>query len=210
MRDTSLPQKGLIDILTYWPLYPVLAIALVAYAPGAGLRGSWIGGYLSDIYGLDAGQIGTATLFMAGAMIAGSFIFGAADRVATPRNVVLMSSGFGLAAVVVLWLTAGNASLLMTVGLFMAIGFAASNYPQVINQGRAMMPPELVGRGVTLVNLFSIGGVGLGQMVTARAFDAVGGEQLDAYRTVFGILALGLAFGLVTFLLGRRKEPSHA
>lgn len=194
---TSDRNAGLKDLLALRPLYPVLAIALVAYAPAAGLRGSWIGGYLADVYGLDASQIGNAVFYMAVAMIVGSLAFGPADRVIRSRKLLVGGSGaLTVISLFLLWQGAGQWSVSMTVILFMSVGFFASNYPQIMNHGRSLLPDELVGRGVTLINLFSIGGVGLSQMATARVFAAGSG-----YQGVFIYFTLALAVGLIAYIV---------
>ncbi|GAA3859999.1 MFS transporter [Celeribacter arenosi] len=209
-RASDEKSPGLGTVLRLWPLYPILAIALVSYAPGAGLRGSWIGGYLSDVYGLDAGQIGTATVYMALAMIAGSLLLGPLDRlIPSSKGIVLGCGILGIVTLFLLWKTAGTASLTLSVVLFMAIGFFASSYPQVMNHGRSLLPPELTGRGVTLINLFSIGGVGLSQIATAEVFSAAssgGIAPLAGYGAVFAFFAIALAVGCVIYLFSTQRS----
>lgn len=212
-HDPSGPKMGLMDLLKRPEIYPILAIALVIYAPNAGLRGSWIGGYLFDVYGLDAAEIGWATVFVAVAMIAGSLSFGPMDRLWRCKTIILSSSVVTLLLLIVLWWTAGEISLWMTVALFIAIGFVSSNYPQVMNHGRSMLPPQLVGRGVTLINLFSIGGAGLFQIITARVYETtldgvdaqVAGAVVVPYQAVFMCFIMALAFGCVIYIFSKNK-----
>ena len=63
----------------------------------------------------------------------------------------------------------------MTVALFAGVGFFGASSPMVIALGRAFFPPHLVGRGVTLLNLFGIGATGLAQMATGRLHAATAG-----------------------------------
>ena len=69
--------------------------------------------------------------------------------------------------------------------LLAGVGFFGSSFGMVIAHGRAFFPPHLIGRGVTLLNLFGIAAVGLlgtrvvmrtrlyGQMVRTRALAPV-------------------------------------
>ncbi|MCA0042260.1 MFS transporter [Celeribacter litoreus] len=195
--------KGLRDLLRLKSLYPIFLIAMVAYAPGAGLRGSWIGSYLTDVFGASPAQIGTATLCMAFAMIGGALAFGPIDRlIRSYKWIVGGSAAITFIAACCLWLGLGETSIVGSVVLFAFVGFFASNYPQIMNHGRSVIPPELVGRGVTLINLFSIGGVGLSQMVTARLFAS--GAASSGYSMVFGYYALSLVVGGSVYLLFAR------
>ncbi len=141
VRDQTAPKAGLGDLMRIAPLYPILLIAMVSYAPGAGLRGSWIGGYLSEVYGLDAGQIGNATIYMAFAMIVGSLAFGPIDRVIKSRKVIIAGSGIAtLGSLVLLWMGAGTWPVAATVLLFMSVGFFTASYPQIMNQAARSCP----------------------------------------------------------------------
>ncbi|WP_417268275.1 MFS transporter [Celeribacter baekdonensis] len=202
------PRKGMRDLLKLRALYPILLIAMVAYAPGGGLRGSWIGGYLSDVHGLSPAQVGTGTLVMALAMIIGSLAFGPMDRlIKSHKWIVGGSAALTLVPLVMLWWGFGDATVTVAIVLFALVGFFSSNYPQIMNHGRTLLPPELVGRGVTLINLFSIGGVGLSQIASARLFAAQMGDEgamTTSYSIVFGFFAVTLVMGLAVYVFGAR------
>ena len=69
----------------------------------------------------------------------------------------------------------------------------------MIAHGKSLFPPELVGRGITLLNIATMGGVFVSQTVTGFVIDlfptAGEGYALDAYRAVFafqtGVILLG-------------------
>lgn len=211
-RETPESKGTYKQLFTIFALYPVLIMSLVAYAPAAGLRGTWIGGYLSDIYALSAAHIGTATLFMALSMIAGSLFFGPIDRVIRSRLLIVAgSSTLTLLLILALYFGAGRHGATLTITLFVLIGFISANYSQIMNHARALLPETLVGRGVTLANLFSIGGAGLGQIVSGRLYanaSAGGGSPLDGYRAVFGFFALALFIGVAIYTVANmRRRP---
>ena len=203
-------KGGLRDLLKIWPLYPILAIAAVAYAPPAGLRGSWAGGYLSDVHGLDADGIGRVTFFMALSMIAGALAFGPMDRIIFSRKrIVLIGTLLSLICVAWLWLGAGTHSIMMVSVLLVGVGFFGSAYGQIMNHGRRLMPEHLTGRGVTLINLFSIGGVGVFQFMTARIFtyaSATSDAPAAPYSAVFGFFAVMLALGCLVYTFSREPK----
>lgn len=209
VRDAGGPTARFSDLLRIWPLFPVFAIALVAYAPGAGLRGSWIGGYLADVHGLDAEGIGRATVFMALSMIVGSLAFGPIDRIIKSRRIVVGGATLiACGTLVLLWQGAATLTVTSVILLFVVVGFFTSSYPQIMNYGRSLLPAALVGRGVTLINLASIGGVGLFQMLTARSFVAASEPAAPAsgYAAVFAFFAVATGLGAVFYLLVRPSE----
>ena len=201
---------GLLAVLKIWPLYPVLAIAGVAYATPAGLRGSWAGGYLSDVYGLGADGIGRVTFFMALSMIVGALAFGPMDRIIRSRkHIVLLGTSLACVCIAWLWAGAGQQSLFMVTVLLVGIGFFGSAFSQIMNHGRTLLPEHLTGRGVTLINLFSIGGVGVFQILTGRVFVGAavqGADNLAAYKMVFGLFAVSLCVGCLVYLLSKEQE----
>lgn len=208
VRDPEMVKhdtKGsLLDLLKQPLLWTILPLMLVAYAPAAALRGLWAGPYLRDVYGLDTGQIGQATLIMGAAMIAGTFAYGPLDRVLRTRKWVIFGGNLGgvLALVLlVLWIDLGVWS---SVALLASIGFLGASFPVIMAHGRAFIPAHLVGRGVTLLNLFGIGGVGLMQFVTGRLHESYATADAAApYTAIVTFFAVSLAAGLVIYLFSR-------
>jgi hypothetical protein len=74
---------------------------------------------------------------------------------------------------------------------------------------RAVLPPDLVGRGLTLQNVAVFLGVFVMQALSGfivGAFGSSGGAAPEtAYRAVFGVLALVTGAGLLIYL--RCEEP---
>ncbi|MTH99141.1 MFS transporter [Roseibium sp. RKSG952] len=198
-------HKGsLIDLLKEPALWTILPLMLVAYAPSGALRGLWAGPYLLDIFGLSITQVGQATLIMGAAMIAGTFAYGPLDRLLGTRKWVilggnLISSLFLL--LLCLWI---DDSVWLSVLLMALIGFSGAAFPVIMAHGRAFIPPHLVGRGVTLLNLFGVGGVGLAQFATGRIHAAtVDMGPTAPYTAIFGFFAITVAIGCVIYLFSR-------
>ena len=81
--------------------------------------------------------------------------------------------------------------------LLAVIGMAGSSFPVIVAHARSFFPPHLTGRGVTLLNLFGIGGVGIFQMLTGRIYDRFGAQ--GAYPVIFGLFAVTITIGLVIY-----------
>ncbi len=68
--------------------------------------------------------------------------------------------------------------------------------------GRSFIPPHLLGRGVTLLNLFSIGGVGLLQWITGRMYvasSATADSAAAPYQSLFLFFAVLLLIGAAIY-----------
>ena len=81
--------------------------------------------------------------------------------------------------------------------------------PVLMAHGRDFLPPHLIGRGVTTLNLFSIGGVGVLQFASGRVFRAYDGtaDPVLPYVMVFALLTTCLIAGLLVYLFSRDTSP---
>lgn len=209
VRDPPKPvgeAKGsLLDLIRMPALWPIMAMMFVCYAPAAGLRGLWISPYVGDLYGAELAQIGTATLVMGLAMVAGNFLYGPADRLLGSRKRPILV-GNGLVALLLLsfWAVPPG-GLWPAIALFAAIGLLGASYPIVMSHGRSFCPPHLTGRGVTLLNLFGMGGAGVMQFATGPTFAALSRTRapVESYGALFGIIGLVILAGLAIYTRSR-------
>ncbi|EBA04628.1 hypothetical protein RB2150_11101 [Rhodobacteraceae bacterium HTCC2150] len=208
VRDPETPddanQKGsLLDLLKMPAIWLMLPILLFTYAPGAGIRGSWIGPYLSDIFGQDALGIGRASLIMGLAMIASSLLYGPLDRIFKTRkwvvvvaNIITITALFTLAAFPM-------TSLVTNVALLAIVGVGVGTFSIIMAHGRAFVPPHLLGRGVTLFNLCSIGGAGVMQMISSWRYEALvasGATPAASYSGIFLLFGIAVLVGTIVYL----------
>ena len=197
---------SLLDILRIPALWLLIPLLIVNYAPAAGLRGLWVGPFYSDIYAASATHIGQVTLLMAIAMIAGNFAYGPLDRVlGTRKGVILAGNLSGVLCLGALWLfpLAGfwQAALLIA-----GVGFFGASFPMMIAHGRSFIPPHLTGRGVTLLNLFSIGGVGILQALSGYVHSSAATSPPEAaYQTLFLFFGLLLLLGCVIYAFAKDR-----
>lgn len=205
-RVTGGPQGRLTDLLRMPALWPVLVMMAACYAPAAGLRGLWAGPYYADVFGADAAAIGRATLVMGLAMVAGNFAYGPLDRLlGTRKGVILGGNALTLACLLGLWAMPAAGGW-VTLALLAGVGFFGASFPMVMAHGRAFLPAHLVGRGVTLLNLFGIGMAGIGQWATGRIFAATATGTAEApYAAIFLFFAGMVALGLAVYTLSRDR-----
>lgn len=187
------------DVLRIRALWWMMPLLFVNYAPAAGLRGLWAGPYLTDLYSVGAHVVGQITLIMALAMIAGNFAYGPLDRLLGTRKWVILGGNLcGAAALGVLAFAPGM-GLWASAALLAAVGFFGASFPMLMAHGRSFIPPHLTGRGVTLINLFSIGGVGLLQVASGHVHRLAGGDN-GAYSLLFGFFAMLMLAGCAVYL----------
>lgn len=209
VSDSKGSFAEVLKIRALWFIFPLM---LVSYAEVGALRGLWVGPYLTEVFNAEPRIIGQATLAMGVAMVLGPLAYGPLDRMFNTRKwVIVIGSGIVLGATVVLSLTASQSVLWVTAFLCI-LAFFGSTYPAIMSHGRSFLPPHLVGRGVTMLNLCSIGGVGIAQFVTGRLYTATaqGGGASRPFEAILLFFALILAVGLVIYLFSRDTKPNAA
>ena len=122
------------------------------------------------------------------------------DRVFGSHKVpVLLGAGLTGAALAVLAVR-GTLAPPMLLLWFCVFGFVCAYTPVMIAHGKSLFPPHLVGRGMTVLNVGTIGGVFLAQTLSGVVIELFpapdGAYPLAAYQAVFGIQAALHARGL--------------
>jgi hypothetical protein len=87
-----------------------------------------------------------------------------------------------------------------------AVGLFGASFPVLVAHGRSLVPPHLLGRGITLMNLFGIGGVGVVQLATGplhAGAAAQGGSALAGYEALFLFFALSILAGCAIYAFAR-------
>lgn len=198
-------KGSVFDLLKMRALWAIFPLMFVNYMPVAGIRGLWIGPYLSDIFGSTTTQIGQASLIMGAAMILGTFFFGPLDRVFKTQKWVIFSGNLITALLILTLVAFLSRGVVLAVVLCALIGFAGMTFPIIIAHARGFIPAHLAGRGVTLMNLFGIGGVGALQFASGtfhRRIEVAHGAE-TAYMALFGLFGLLLLLGALIYLFSK-------
>jgi len=203
---------GYFELLRIPALWAIIPLTAINYAPVVSVRGLWAGTYLADVYGADTLIIGRVTLFMALAMVAGNFLYGPLDTFFRTRKWVAVGGNLVSLTVIVIIAMNPVTSLFTLTLLLVAMGLAGASYGLLMAHARAFSPPHLVGRGATLMNFFSIGGVGALQFASGAVVTAstVPGEPAAAYSALFWFYAVLLALALVVYLWATDAKPERA
>ena len=203
--------SGYLELMRIRALWPILPLVAINYVPSGGIRGLWAGPYLSDVYGLDALAIGQVTLFMALAMSAGSFLYGPLDTLFRTRKWVAFAGNFLLLAALVFLALDPVPGVPASTAALVVIGLSGASFGLMMAHGRAFMPPHLTGRGITLLNFFSIGAVGLMQFGSGAVVEAstVAGDPGAAYSALFWFYGAPLGLSLIVYLWARDARPER-
>ncbi|WP_113912075.1 MFS transporter [Roseovarius dicentrarchi] len=209
VRDPEAAPGGrrgsVMDLLKMRALWPIFPMMFVCYAPVAAIRGLWIGPYLSDVFGLGTAQLGQASLVMGIAMIGGTLIYGPLDRIFGTHKWVIFSGNMACAAASLALAMVVGHSVGLGIALCAAIGLFGSTFPVMIAHARGFFPAHLAGRGVTLMNLFGIGGVGLMQLGSGviHARVAASSGDVASYAALFAFFGIAALAGSLVYLFSR-------
>jgi MFS family permease len=175
--------------------------------------GLWGGPYLSHVYGYDLTERGNLLLVPAVTQIFGLALYGWSDRVFGGYRAPVALGAFATAGLFVLLAVFGTLPHGQLIAWLVGFGALAAFTPVVHAHSKALFPPALVGRGMTLLNMGSMGGVFVTQSVSGVAIDlfaAPGGiYPLASYRLVFALQAAFLVIAAGLYLTARDPLASR-
>ena len=203
------PTAGLVDLLKLRALWLMVPLTLVGYAFVIAIRSLWISPYLQLTHGFDQVARGEAAFAMAASMSIGALAYGPIERwIGSPKMTVV--AGSLLTALPLAGLGAfGHLSGAGAVLLFAAIGAFGMTYGILMAHARAFFPPELLGRGVTLMNFVFIAGAGVVQWISGRYVKAATDAGWPPAE-IFSMLHLGFAAVLAAATVVYMFTPAHA
>lgn len=202
-------RGSVLTLLAMPVLWPILAMMAVNYVPAAAIRGLWVGPYLAEVFAASAATIGVVTLIMGLAMVAGNFIYGPLDRVfASRKRIILIGNLLGVGSLVLLALFSAQ-SVVVSAVLLALVGVTGASFVVIIAHAKDFFPEHLTGRGVTLLNLFGMGGAGIFQALSGRVYATsqnAGYGPVDTYTILFAFFCGALTFGVVAYGFSREAR----
>lgn len=189
---------------------PIFFLHLVTHASFVLVVGLWGGPYLTHIYGYDLTARGNMLFAAAIAQVAAAFVWGPSDRLFRCYKVPVLLGAGATSVILALVAALGVLPPIWLLAWFLSIGALSAYTPVMIAHGKSLFEPHLVGRGMTLLNMGTMGGVFLTQLISGFVIDLFpvenGAYALDAYRLVFGLQALAVA--AACFVYWRRvRDP---
>ena len=196
--------NGIGQIASNRQLLLLLPLNTVAYGSTMVLLGLWGTPYFRDIQGVSTLQASQLLMGMATGLMAGGFLFAwLAPRLRSVKKLVVFgSSNSGFIFLVIAFLPLTDTKFLM--GFVCLQGLLCGYGLLIISHVKTLVPQHMMGRGLTLANLFGFGGVGCMQLLSGwimNKFDASAGiYPAAAYTTLFSIVAF-LVLGATLFYL---------
>lgn len=205
--------RGIATVIRH-PAFPHLfVIIFTAYATFITILGLWGGPFLHDVHGMDAAARGNVLIFMAIGAAIGYFIWGPLDRVFNTRK-WLLAAGLGaqITCLAIIALSPGLSAVIIT-ALFTLMGLVNGCVVMIFAHARSVFPPELTGRGITTLNIGTMGGGAVQQILTgylmAWLTPSGGTPEETAYRIMFGLQALLLLGALLFYLRTPDAKPNQ-
>src|SRR5205085_9157393 len=143
---------------------PRFAMHALCYSSYVLIVGLWGGPYLAHVYGYGLTARGDLLLIPALTQIVGVVLWGYAERAFGAYKPLVLAGGIATAACLGALAWFGRLAPLPLAILLGVFGFAAAYIPVLIAHGRALLPAPLGGRGITLFNVGTIGGVVVSQV----------------------------------------------
>ncbi len=205
--------RGTLEAVRVPSFWPVFALQLASYSSFVVVVGLWGGPYLTHIYGYSLTDRGNMLFIAVLAQIVGALVWGPSDRLFNSYKIpvltghLLTAAAMGIAAIV------GVLPPWALLIWFIAIGLFPAVVTVLIAHGKSLFPNHLVGRGMTLMNIGTMGGVFVCQTVTGFIIDLFptvnGGYALDAYRAVFAFQAGFILLLCLIYFFSRdpRRNP---
>ncbi len=201
--DFGVDLIGVFTVVRLKALQAVMPLNFVAYGSVASILTLWGGPYLADVHGLGPADRGNILLVMMAMAIAGLIGFGTIERrVRSKRRMIIAGVGLNAAALaaLALWPAAPlgiSTVLLCTTACANGVNVAITGYI------RRALPPALMGRGLTFMNMGAMLGVAVLQILLGWVAAASGapdsGLTPQIYARLFGTLVIILTTALVWF-----------
>ena len=202
---TAAPQsladsiKGLARVFRIQGVFRLFTMHFFAYSTLIAILGLWGGPFLSDVHGLDLVARGDVLFLMAMAQIIGMLAWGPTDRLFGQRRLPVTIGALASVAILFALVALGDRSVLTVTVLFVMLSLTTGYAPVMMAHGRGLFPPELVGRGITFLNIGTMGGV--------FAMQAATGALIGRFQDNPGETAA--PFGLSGDICGARICPAR-
>ena len=196
--------------------WPIAALNLSFAGTLLAFQGLWFGPYLFDALGFSrAGAGGIITLAAIGGFF-GYFSCGwVFDHWGRRQAIVLGMSAF-LTAQVLMVAAALGGWVWLAYPTFVLFGYGGGHNILTMAHARSVFPVRMMGRAVTGVNMFGIGGAallqyGMGALIATFPRDVDGGYPAQAYALAVGVTATLGGAALIWYLMETRgRDRSSA
>ena len=205
--------NGVVEVFRIEGMRPMLVLQFFGYANVMTILGLWGGPYLHDVYGLGLEARGSVMVVMGAGLIAGSLTFGPLDRIFNTRKGVVVVGGLFAAALLALLAVLSKPPLWVVMGLFSLVAFSNAYNIVGMAHARAIIPDRLIGRGMTVIALFTMAGVATLQIATGLLLGPFAGADgtvpESGYRTMYAVIAGTVLASITYYSRIRDAKPSQ-
>ncbi len=203
-------QRGSVFSLLRVPaIWPVIAIVVICYTPFGSLRGLWMGPYFHDVFAADLATLGRIGLWMSFATIFSSYVYGWLARRLGRHKALLLGGNCVVLAILVTLTLLPQEGIVFSALLFCLLPLFGSTFAVAMSHARLFIPPHLMGRGITVMNLFSILPISFSQKITGRIHDSVaatpGVSAAAPFAAIFGFFAVLVALGVLAYAFAHER-----
>jgi MFS family permease len=214
-RNESLREgfAGLWEVIRTPSIGRLFLLQMTNYPSYLLVVGLWGGPYLTHVYGFDLKGRGDLLFVPALAQVVGSLFWGPMDRLFGRYKPPVLIAAITTLTSLVLLAGLGKPPLPVLLILLAALGFSTGLSSLVMTQGKSLLPPHLLGRGITLLNIGTMGGGFMVQFISGaiiNLFPAPDGVYpLVAYQLVFALQAMLLLAAGIAYLDSRDFRLEH-
>jgi MFS family permease len=206
--------RGVLEVARMRAFLPLFLMHAMSYSSYVLIVGLWGGPFLTHVYGYGLTARGDLLMLPAISHIIGVVAWGHAERVLGAYKPLVLAGACASACALLLLAILGRPEPFWLAIWLTVFGFLAAYLPVLLSHGRSFLPPHLVGRGMTLFNIGTMGGTFVVQLLSGVLIDlfaAQGGVYpLDAYRAVFAAQALGILLACGAYGMGVAvRQPSR-
>ena len=216
---TDIPHKkeglrdsiaGIWEVVRTPSIGRVFMVQLSSYPSYIVLVGLWGGPYLTHVYGYDLKGRGEILFLSALCQVVASFLWGPSLRLFGRHKPPIVFATTICCISLLLLAGVGVLPIPLLVAVFVMLGFSTGMTSVVLSHGKSLVPPHLLGRTMTLLNVGTMGGGFVVQFVSGTIIDLFpapnGVYPLEAYRVVFGVQAVIVIAALIAYLGSQEKH----
>ena len=189
----------------FWPLFLMHTMSYSSYVLIVGL---WGGPFLAHVYGYGLIERGDLLMLPAISHIVGVVVWGYAERLFGAYKPLVLAGAIATAVALLLLAAIGRLEPFWLVAWMAIFGFLPAYFPVLLAHGRSLLLPQLVGRGITLFNIGTIGGTFVVQLVSGALIDLFPAQNgvypLDAYQLVFAAQGFCVLLACAVYATVRR------
>jgi predicted MFS family arabinose efflux permease len=204
--------QGMAEVLRNPQLPFILILNFCNYACTFTVQGLWGGPFLREAHGLSITQSANVLLTAVVAYQCGMLCFGPLDRLLDTRKWIAIGGTSAIAFILGL-LALTPAPTWLAVAAIVGIGYFSASSTMIMTHGRAIFPDRLIGRAIAAMNTCVMLGVACMQTLSGVILGAFaplsdGARSAEAYRTLFGFMAVVLVVAVTTYSRVLDVRPS--